>query len=664
MLMLIDKLPHCAVYVLCKSISMFNVYLCVHSSTYKYPWARVLVYRGGQGKGGRQQMQEVARYPNEMMLQSSSNQYCGHTYPSLFLPFNRIHVKFGGCSTRPGKLLKVLALPPDFPLALTFIHIFSRHAADVFQKDPTSSSTQQCNTALSMCLESLSKFLNRLDVSIPLKELVMHQLADIMWTLCVTASDTTQLYSLPSDCIQNMKQELQKVFEMESSSFTSGKSKSAAKVYPPPGSIAEGDTGRFSTYFQAILEFVLGALEYQHKFHGGEPLSLTPSLTPVPSATSAPALVTQVSAPSSSATPTSDAAVPATPSSESGPGKRSGKRSRVRKALPGKKETSESTSTKKDEWLTTLRAAASLLHCIALDSECESKSTRVHEASIVNSHSTLKPVSRLIVVTDIHPNLNVDAVHKAIRRTCGLYGGLYCDQLYLPVREHAMEREESAESEVTEAGKDGSSPPSTKPDSSLPVQESSASDVPPKDTSAPSGRHLVGHAVLELCSSSQTSSCSSSLLSNQDLQIDDSCLQVFGVSNSLRCGEDEGPNKVLAEYLRKKLMRDATTLENDAKVILGSVFQSSLGSDETSVQLEAAGVSGELQPFLNSFAEGYGLSIEDQLQAIKKSHGNEQGHLSLEKFLDWIMKQITEDVGVRCVWLGLLAAGYDLHFEK
>ena len=606
-------------------------------------------------------MQEVARYPNEMM-QSSSNQYCGHTYPSLFLPFSRIHVKFGGCSTRPGKLLKILALPPDFPLALTFIHILSRYATRVFEKEPESESTRQCTTALNVCLESLSKFLNRLDVSIPLKELIMHQLADVMWTLCVMASRSTQLYSLPSDCVQNVKHELQKVYETESSSFSSGKGKSASRVYPPPGSIAEGDTGRFSTYFQATLEFLLAAVEYQHKFHGGEPLSSAISLTPVQSVASAPTLVTQTSAPSPSATPTSDAAVPATPSSESGPGKRSAKRSRVRKGLLGKKESSSETSSpKKDEWLTTLRAAASLLRCVALDSEHKGQSMQVHEASIVSSQgSSSKPVSRLLVVTDINPELDIEAVQKAIQKTCGLYGGLYRDQLYLPVREREVTREDSTESEITEKEKKEDTA-AFKPPSTSPEQEASSSEATPTRPT----HQLIGHAVLELCSSSQVSSCSSSLLGNPALQLDDSCPQVSGVSNSLKCGEDELPNQVLAEYLRKKLMQDATTLEDDAKTVLSSIFQASLAKGESDVQwLEVAKISGEFQQFLNSFAEGCGVSAEQQLESIKKSHGNEQGQISLAGFLDWVVKQVTEDVGVRCVWLGLLASGYDLHFEK
>lgn len=639
---------------------LFFVFL---SSTYKYPWARLLVYRGGQGKGGRQQMQEVARYPNEMM-QSSSNQYCGHTYPSLFLPFNRIHIKFGGCSTRPGKLLKVLALPSDFPLALTFVHILSRFAAKLFVEGTMSESVRQCTTALNVCLESLSKFLNRLDIPIPLKELVMHQLADIMWTFCVTASDTAQLYSLPSDCVQNMKQELQKVYETESSSFVSGKSKSPAKVYPAPGSIAESGTGRFSTYFQAVLEFVLAALEYQHKFHGGEPLSSAPSLTPVASVTSAPTIVTQVSPQSSSATPTSDAAVPATPSSESGPGKRSGKRSRVRKSCLGKKESSEATSSKKDEWLTTLRAAASLLRRVSLDSECDNQSTLIHEASVASLHCSSRPISRLLVVTDLDPKLGVNTVQKAIQRTCGLYGGLHNGRLYLPVKENETENEDGTAPVSVESSKGEVTP--SEPTTTSPVQESTAVNDASSEATTPTchTHQLLGHAVLELCSSSQTSPCSSSLLSNQSLQVDDTTPQVFSVSNSLKCGEDEYPNQVLAEYLRKKLMQDATTLEENAKSVLTSVFQSCLSSSTADVQLDVAQISGELQQFFNGYAEGCGVSLEEHLEVVKKSLGNEQGQMSLVGFLEWIVKQITEDVGVRCVWLGLLASGYDLHFEK
>ena len=601
-------------------------------------------------------MQEIARYPNEMM-QSSSNQYCGHTYPSLFLPFNRIHVKFGGCSTRPGKLLKVLALPPDFPLALSFIHTLSRYAAKVYVKEPSSSeSVSFCSAALNVCVESLAKFLNRLDVSIPLKELAMHELADVMWTLCATAPEGTQLYSLPSDCVQNMKQELQKVFETESGSFLSVKAKTAAKVYPPPGSIAEGDSGRFSTYFQAILEFVLAMFEYQHKFHGGEPLSSSPSLTPVPSATSTPVLVSQVSAPlSSTATPTSDSAVPATPSSESGPGKRSGKRSRVRKGLPGKKESGESPPAKKDEWLNTLRAATSLLRCVALDSESEKLSGHIHEASVLSSHSGSKPVSRLLVVTDLNPKLDIDLVQKAIRKTCGLYGGLYHDQLYLPVQEKELEREVSIESETDKKEDEASS--------STPQQESTDA-TPPEATPTCPTNYLVGHAVLELCSSSQTSSCSSLLISDQSLQLDESCPQVFGVSNSLNCGEDELPNQVLAEYLRKKIMGDASTMTDVARSVLRAVFQSSLPSGESVMHLDMTQISGELQQFLSGFAEGRSTSLEKLVEVIKKSQSNEQGQLSLDGFLNWVVKEIAEDIGVKCTWMGLMAAGYDLHFEK
>jgi E3 ubiquitin-protein ligase HECTD4 len=290
----------------------------------------------------------------------------------------------------------------------------------------------------------------------------------------------------------------------------------------------------------------------------------------------------------------------------------------------------------------------------------------VHEASIISSQgSSSKPVSRLLVVTDIHPKLDIETAQKAIQKTCGLYGGLYRDQLYLPVRESEVTREDSVEPEIAEKEKKEDTAISKTPSSTSPEQESTATASSSSEATPTRPTHqLIGHAVVELCSSGQVSSCSSSLLGNPALQLDDSCPQVTGVSNSLKCGEDELPNQVLAEYLRKKLMQDATSLEDSAKIVLSLIFRSSLAKDKSGVQLEVAKVTGELMQFLNSFAEGCGVSAEEQLESIKKSHGNEQGHVSLEGFLDWVMKQMTEDVGVRCVWLGLLAAGYDLHFEK
>ena len=234
-------------------------------------------------------MQEVARYPS-VMVQSTNQQYCGSDYPSLVLPCNRIHLKLGGCSSRPGRLLNVLSLPDEFPLALSFAHCLSLVAAPPSHRAPLPPSPHpqsQLISALSACLQSLTKFLKCINCLIPLKEVVLHQLSSIMWTLICRSKPVTGQrsaeqcvpYALPAKFLQVVQQELLKLYELESSKFSKSKSSENKCVFPRLDSIGGGGVGRYSTYFQALLEFVLAACEYQQTFH--DP-SLLSSPAPLP----------------------------------------------------------------------------------------------------------------------------------------------------------------------------------------------------------------------------------------------------------------------------------------------------------------------------------------------------------------------------------------------
>ena len=351
----------------------------------------MLCYRGGQGKGGNEQLQEVARYPNEI-VQSSTHHYCGQTYPSLILPFNRIHVKLGGCSTRPGKLINVLALPADFPLSLAFTHTLSRHAYDVYKNaDSSLDSILQCSKALSVCLEGLSKFVCRLDCPLPLKETMLHQVSEVTWTLCAVAPEGFSPYALPTEFLQSMRQELLKQFETESHDFPSGKSSKSKSSFPLAGSIGEGGSGKFSTYFQILLEVVLAMMEYQHVFHGEE----IPSAPPTPATPTSVATPTFVVPPTSDFTPTATSATTptcATPLAASEQGKKATRRGRARK---GTKKETETDPQKKEEWLYSVRSATTLLRgMVQLSGEqCWSQ---IHEASVASSLPA-RPNSRLLV---------------------------------------------------------------------------------------------------------------------------------------------------------------------------------------------------------------------------------------------------------------------------
>lgn len=646
-----------------------------YSSTYKYPWARVLCYRGGQGKGGKEQLQEVVRYPNEI-VQSSSNHYCGLPYPSLILPFSRIHVKLGGCSTRPGKVLNILSLPADYPLCLAFTHTLSRHVCNMHKNAELSpDSVLQCSKALSVCLEGLVRFLSRLDCPLPLKETVLHLFSEVLWTLRAVAPAGFSPYSLPSDFLQSMRQELMKLFSNESSSFPSEKSKMKSSVFPPAGSIGEGSSGKFSTYFQAVLELVLAAMEYQHVFHGEE--------FPLPPPTFA--------VPMSAATPTAAATPPAAAEQS----KKFTRRTRTRK---GAKKDAETDPQKKEEWFHVVRSAAALLRSVALQPS-EQFWSQIQESSVASSLPA-KPNSRLLVVTCINSKLSIESVQKAIRKVCHLYGGLYKDQLYLPVEEvkagegtggelegasgngegasgdgegnvraleesrgkpeekEGIQDQQTEQQQPQQVSNEGSL---EKPEEEQQTQQAPSKQDPPEAGAEsaeepPTTHRLVGHAVLELCCSSQVSAVSSALQSTPELQSEEGSVPVSAVSDSLLCGEDEVASKVLVEYLRNKLVGEEG-LSARAERTLTDIFLSSSDSQSERRVIPAQQVTGRLQLFLSGYVGGKG-----SVQEVVEGMCEQQKGLTLERFLHWALEQV--DGGVAALWQGLFSSGYDLHFVR
>ena len=604
-----------------------------------------MCYLGGQGKGGRQQIQEVARYPNHMS-QSSSSQYCGPVYPSLVLPYNRIHLKIGGCSTRPGKVLNILALPAEFPLALAFTYILSQAVAN----KQTLNSFKDHNKvlcALSTCLESLSKFINRIDCPIPLKEIVLHQLADIMWTLCCfdkpsfergekggeKEEDDTQpkLYAIPSKFVQSAQQELLKLYEVETTEFTKGRSGDNKFSMPPPGSIGTGGQGRFSTYFQSLLEFVLAVLEYQHRFHGMDVLNTSSSTSLTNSSTSLPHLASPPVSTESSptppiktatvtgspsinevslcATPTSGAApVSATPSTDPVFSKKPSKRTHSRKLL--KKESSES-APRKDEWLNTLRQSTSVLRTVVLTKNAASCGSIQPPKTPSADHLS----SRLIVLTGISSDLSLASMELSIRKVCKLYGGLYLDGLYLPAKE------------------------------SDPLQHN-------------------GHAVLELRCANHTSAMCSALLAAPDLQPEKGGMQAMAVNSSLSCGDQETlANKVLSAFLMSKLTCGGST-SPAVEAAMMKIFNSSC--QEEGSMLKSSQVSGGLLKFFSVYAGVHGVSVETLIEGVWKDHGDQEGKLTLKAFINCCKENfiLDDQSSVRGVWLGMIECGFDLHLDR
>lgn len=630
-------------------------------------------------------MQEVARYPNEI-IQSSSNQYCGPTYPSLLLPFSRIHVKVGGCSTRPGKSLYILALPAGFPLALGFADTLSRHTMSLFESDKSSEQLKECGVALSVCLESLCKVITRLNCPQLLKVPLLHLMADILWTLCTifpppnqdgsSESERPKLYSFQNEFLQTVRQELMRLYETETSKFSPGRSKSSSSAhsFPPHGSIGTGGSGKFSTYFQAVLEFVLAVYKYQHQFHDSDLLPASPSTLTTSSLTVTPPPVARST--SSEATPTSSSAAStvassaswATPTSSSDVAKKPAKRTRSRKGLSRKESQGDSTSKKKDDWLSTVHVAAGLLRKIARQ-DPGSYLPQIHWASLNSCQGKTKPNSRLVVVTGINVKLGVEDVRKGIEKICNVYGGLYQNGLYLPTEPYRDETntdiKESLESEKDQGNKERKETNEMNKDQNVAGDDSTSYEVAP----SPKER-LLGYAVLDLCSSTQVTPVTTALLSSPTLKHEDSSIQVCAVGDRLKCGEDELASNVLFKYLSDQLVEN-DCLKDLPKKALSEIFTTS-ANEEGLVSLST--VSNNLHRFLSALTFDSGTSLEQLTSNVMKPFANEQGLLSLDKFLSWVcveakiynedVKQDMDGEGLKQVWLGLLASGYDFHFER
>ena len=678
----------------CESIIVSLVSSCL----FKYPWARVLCYKGGLGKSGKQQLQEVARYPSEI-----TNHYSGPTYPSLVLPFNRIHLKIGGCSVRPSKKLHVLSLPTEFPLSLAFTHALCTHCVALFQEDADSETTLRCIRALSISLDSLSKLITRLEMPQLLKECTLHLMSEVILSLCSVAPSSHSPPSLSPDLPPGLRKEVLQLYELEVGRFSKSKQKTK---YPPPGSIMDGGQGKFSTYFQALLECFLATNAYRHKLQGVESdTALSPSS-------------------SSSSSGSSTFSPPQEPPVK----KTSTRRFRARhRGL--RREASETDPRRKEEWLGVVGNASQLLTSLTALTARGSSSSFPLNVVLPQSHSEtsltgslpVHPNSRLIVVTGIRPDLPIAEARAILCRTCQSFGGLFEDHLYLPVQDdlpgdmrekmtsesgvkresegvRGEERDQVSQSTSIVVAEEPSSPPDPSTDQQLHQQESLSDE-------APTTHQLLGHAVLELCCSSNVSAVCDALLKAPSLQpAGEKTLSATAVSDALVCGE---ANRVLGEYLQHMLVEDGV-LRAPVEEVLRRLFES--GRKKRTETAELTDVfDGDLLLFFGGFGGGKGPGKETADAVWKEILGKRQGgggggrggrdgggggggggrdggeggggggggrergeggggggegmlHVIVEDFLEWCKQQAISNA--LHVWLGLFSCGYDFHLTR
>lgn len=673
---------HIYIHVLVHSVYGIVLHCC--SATFKYPWARCLCYKGGLGKNGQQQLQEVIRYPSEV-----TNHYCGPTYPSIVLPFNRIHLKVGGCSVCPSRKLQTLSIPADFPLSLAFIHVLCTHSLKSFRENPTSHTTLQCSQALSVALVGLSHLITRLEMPQILKERTLHLFSELLWTLCTVAPDHLSLYSLSDDFMQGIRQEVMSLYELEIRKFSKSKQKTN---YPPVGSISEGGQGKFSIYLQSIVECLLAMSTYQHKFHRVDPDTSISS-----SSSSSSLSVSSMSQPQTAATAGKKSSVRRFRSRRGGSG---GGGAGGGGSSGGKKDAGDTDPKKREEWFGLVKNASLVLTSLtSLDPPPTLSSSSYHtehhvvhlpqdhlKASL-NGSLPAQPNCRLIVVAGICTDLPVLDIEKRLRRVCQPFGGLFKDQIYLPVTSTTSPLQSSGDrdnnpirhsdhSTIQEGVSDSTAEgQSTDMTSDRPQDPSKSED----DVITSSRKQFSGHAVLELSCSSNISAVCDAITKLTSLQAS-STGGVAGVKTPLAAMtvnstlnlvcEDEVANRVLIDYLKKKLVdRERVSLTSHARQVFQSMFDANFESGSSAVAAAQEGrtkriCDGELLLFLTGFSGGKtsGKEAGDIILRDIMSEREEGESMCVEDFLNWCYLQAMDRS--THVWQGLFACGYDLHFTR
>ncbi|XP_022104608.1 probable E3 ubiquitin-protein ligase HECTD4 isoform X2 [Acanthaster planci] len=405
------------------------------ASLYQAPWARVFCYGIGHRvkKTGQTALLEVVSYPADAAINSSAGLSAppSHNidpYPAVVLPCNRLHLRHG-VSPVPGYVLSLHGLPSEFPLAMAFIEtlVGCEHqigsqkiegtdeiVIDRLKDIPTERQEILKDRpvhipprVISRAAELLTHYLMTAKVPPLIKEYLFHMLAQLLRTLykresfgeSIASAATTLPFVVITQLVQ-LNMELRKLFEHESTS----------------GVLSSIAPGQQSTYFQALMELCLALAEVT------SPPGLGAQLAPSAHATSSVQLSPQAAAKRKKVkirrTGTTVKRSPRPSESDSG-------------------ETSASTSSKPEEMLWFHRAlTVSLILRYLIDGNLQGATvTRDAILDAHQSNSVPSTHSRLLVITGIPMTLEEQTVRRAIERACSSHGGLYKQELWIPIQD-------------------------------------------------------------------------------------------------------------------------------------------------------------------------------------------------------------------------------------
>uniref|UniRef100_K7F6L4 HECT domain E3 ubiquitin protein ligase 4 n=1 Tax=Pelodiscus sinensis TaxID=13735 RepID=K7F6L4_PELSI len=388
------------------------------SSLYKAPWARVFVYGLGHKikRNGQLNLTEAVCYPRDasptntgLTPPPTTNQY-----PAVIISTDKVHIKLG-VSPPPGAVLLLHSLPLEFPLALAFTEqLLTWKSENGDGKSEDDLDTIPASVLLQV-VELLGNFLWTTDMSACVKELVFHLLGELLRKIHnlerkknpagLSSSIALQLNPCLA-MLMALQSELHKVYNEETQNWVSGNACGGSGV-------GVADQGRFSTYFHALLEGCLAVAEVTLPVN----MSVTAN---VMSSTSAPSL-----SDSSSSSSSSPGQTPQSPSLSTS---RAADTDTTILTIGGSKP----------EDMLWFHRALTLLIILRHLTKKDPQGLGVTNDAVADACQALVGAtahSRLLVISGIPTHLEEGVVRSAIRKACNAHGGVFKDEIYIPLQE-------------------------------------------------------------------------------------------------------------------------------------------------------------------------------------------------------------------------------------
>ncbi|KAK2522841.1 Hectd4 [Columba guinea] len=408
------------------------------SSLYKAPWARVLVYGLGHKvkRNGQLNLIEAVCYPRDasptntgLTPPPTTNQY-----PSVITPTDKVHIKLG-VSPPPGAVLVLHSLPLEFPLAMAFTEqLLTWKLEDGDGKSEDELDAIPASVLLQV-VEFLGNFLWTTDMAACVKELIFHLLAELLRKIHnleqkknpagLSSSIALQLNPCLA-MLMALQSELHKLYDEETQNWVSGSACGGSGV-------GVADQGRFSTYFHALMEICLAVAEVTLPIN----MSVTANVI---SSTSAPNL-----SDSSSSSSSSPGQTPQSPSLLSK--RKKVKMKREKTSSSGKRSSSRAAETdaailsiggSKPEDMLWFHRALTLLIILRHLTKKDPQGLGVTNDAVADACQALvgpTAHSRLLVISGIPTHLEESTVRSAIRKACNAHGGVFKDEIYIPLQE-------------------------------------------------------------------------------------------------------------------------------------------------------------------------------------------------------------------------------------